>query len=135
MNSDYKTAYIISFVVFILSLSMFYIIFLILTPMPLTIVNHLGFLLWSSLPTFILLFAYKYKRWMSFYIMLTAFVLACISLIYESILSLFHKNGNLGAVLSYLTLMVLGTLTLFVVEAVLMLWKWLRKSKLKRFFH
>ncbi len=127
-NLKRKTAYMFGIIVFILSICMFYYVFLYITPAPLTLPNHIGFFIWSAIPAFLLAFAMKKKRWIGFSILLIAMISASSSLIAESFLAKVSNAGNLGAVLSYILIMIVAIVSTMIIEGSLLLFKTIRKK-------
>ena len=118
--------------VFLLSMIMFYYIFLEVTPAPLTLENHIGFFIWSFLPAMILAFTLNKRRWVGFTILFIAMIAASSSLIYESIVSTTSGTGNLGAVLSYILIMIFSIFSVIFIEGILWIVRIIRKdSRLK----
>ncbi|PKM69425.1 MAG: hypothetical protein CVU94_03920 [Firmicutes bacterium HGW-Firmicutes-19] len=119
-------------IVFLLSMIMFYYIFLVITPVPLTLENHFGFFIWSFLPAFILAFSLFKRRWIGFTILFVAMISASSSLIHESIVSTTSGTGNLGAVLSYILIMIFSFVTAIIIEGTLWIIRLIRNKLHKR---
>lgn len=127
-NLRNRTGFIFGLIVFALSICMFYYLFLYITPAPLTFPNHIGFFIWSAIPAFTLAFAMKKKRWISFAILLIALISASSSLIYESLLAQADNTGNIGAVLSYILIMILAIVSTLIIEVSRLLFRVVRKK-------
>ena len=127
-NLKNKTSYLFGITVFILSMSMFYFLFLFITPAPLTLPNHIGFFIWSVIPAYMLAFALKNKRWIGFSIVMIALISASSSLIHESLLAQANNTGNIGAVLSYILIMILAIVSTLIIEGSLLLLRIIRKK-------
>jgi hypothetical protein len=123
---------IFTVIVFLLSMIMFYYIFLVITPVPLTLENHFGFFIWSFLPALILAFSLFKRRWIGFTILFVAMISASSSLIHESIVSTTSGTGNLGAVLSYILIMIFSFVTAIIIEGTLWIIRLIRNKLHKR---
>jgi hypothetical protein len=128
MKNIYKNgSYLFGGAVFLLSMIMFYYLFLFVSPAPLTAENHVGFFIWSALPALLLTFTLIKKRWISFLVLLIAMISASSSLIYEIIQSEINGIGTLGAVLSYILIMITAIALILLIEAILLIIKVVRK--------
>lgn len=128
-NNKTKYAYIFGLIMFTMSISMFYYLFLIVTPAPLTLENHFGFFIWSAVPSVMLIFALVKKHLLSFFVLLIAIVGASTSLIYESYLAQVNNTGNLGAVLSYILILIFAIACTLLIEGILIVIRMIQRKK------
>lgn len=119
---------IFGFSVFLLSMVMFYSLFLLVTPVTLTLQNHIGFFIWSFLPATILAYALLKRRWIGFSILFIAIIAASSSLIFESLSAKAIGTGNIGAVLSYILIMIFSMVSVAVIEGILWIIRTVRKN-------
>jgi hypothetical protein len=116
--------------VFLLSMIMFYSLFLLVTPLPfpLTFENHIGFFIWSFLPAAMMTYALLKRRWIGFSILFIAIIAASSSLIFESLSAKAIGTGNIGAVLSYIMIMIFSMVSVAVIEGILWIIRTARKN-------
>lgn len=105
--------------VFLLSMIMFYSLFILITPFSLTFENHIGFFIWSFLPAAMMTYALLKRRWIGFSILFIAIIVASSSLIFESLSAKAVGTGNIGAVLSYIMIMIFSMVSVAVIESIL----------------
>jgi hypothetical protein len=130
MKNKYKIgSYLIGGTVFLLSMIMFYYLFLFVSPAPLTLENHIGFFIWSALPATLLTFVLIKKRWMGLFVLMIGMISASSSLIYEIIQSKISGIGTLGAVLSYILIMIMTIALTLLIEGTLLIIRILRKRR------
>jgi hypothetical protein len=132
MKNKYKiSSYLIGITVFLLSMIMFYYLFLFVSPAPLTLENHVGFFIWSALPAILMAFLLIKKRRMGLVILLIGMISASSSLIYEIIQSKINGIGTLGAVLSYILIMIITIALTLIIEGTLLIIRIVRRSSYK----
>jgi hypothetical protein len=129
MKLQTRFVYWFIFVVFIMSMTMFYFLFSTVKPVSLTIGNHIGFFLWSAIPSLFMLFAIIKQRWIGFLIILSGVLIASSSLIFEILQSSSEGSGTLSAVLSYILLMNIFILVALVVEGALLIFQMFKKKQ------
>ncbi|MBV1709022.1 MAG: hypothetical protein KMY54_04120 [Erysipelothrix sp.] len=119
---------IFGFSVFLLSMVMFYSLFLLVTPVVLTLQNHIGFFIWSFLPAAMMTYALLKRRWIGFSILFIAIIAASSSLIFESLSAKAIGTGNISAVLSYILIMIFSMVSVVVIEGFLWIIRTVRKN-------
>lgn len=103
----YNRRYIFSAIVFLITLSSFYINYVIVFQAPLKVVNHVGFVLYSFIFALMIFIYSVFKAKIGSIVLFIGWVVTLINLYVDLLKARIETGGTLGAALGFLTNMIL----------------------------
>ena len=103
----YNRRYIFSAIVFLITLSSFYINYVIVFQAPLKVVNHVGFVLYSFIFALMIFIYSVFKAKIGSIVLFIGWVVTLINLYVDLLKARIETGGTLGAALGFLTNIIL----------------------------
>lgn len=103
----YNRRYIFSAIVFLITLSSFYINYVIVFKAPLKVANHVGFVLYSFIFALMIFIYSVFKAKIGSIVLFIGWVVTLINLYVDLLKARIETGGTLGAALGFLTNMIL----------------------------